>query len=103
MSHRKNAFNIITDPERVRKILDGVMRSAQHLPSGFVPYILMMAGIDWNGRKLSSTLTIEGARPLSACTDGVGRRSYTLTNSDSNYTRSIGTIYLDEIQEIGLL
>jgi hypothetical protein len=45
---------------------------------------------------ISRNLIFEGACAISCCDDGV-ERTYTLANSDSNFTMPIGTIKLSDV------
>jgi len=48
--------------------------------------------------------TFEGARPIAACVNcETGEVTYTLSNGDSNYNLSIGTVKLSEIEYISTL
>lgn len=89
----------ITDPTRFLEILRRYLLEAPTLKPTFIPSISCKRGVVWNGEEIKGGLTIEGSRPLSICTEGEsGEVRITFTNGDSQYTRPIGTVRLDEIE-----
>lgn len=95
------SFKRITDKEEIRRLMDAYMLRPGEQPAPFLASIRVPRGSVWNGRTMSSPLVIEGPRPLRAVAgEEDGERVYTLTNSDSRYTRAIGDVKLSEIEYV---
>jgi hypothetical protein len=95
-------FTRIDKPDQIRDWMDSFLRDAPDC--SFIPAIHSVKGFAWNGSAHPGGLVIEGARPMSAATNcESGEKTYSLTNSDSGYTRSIGGIRLSDIAYIEVL
>lgn len=95
----------ITDKEKIEQTLRAYMLSPLKQSAPFLVEIRVVPGADWNGWKVPrGGLIIEGARPMGLATFcDTGDKFFTLTNSDSGYTRSIGRVRLRDIQFVQTL
>lgn len=95
-------MNTITDKSKIEQILQGFMLALEKQSVPFLHEIKLAGETEWNGKQISKGgLIIVGARPMSAVTFcETGEKKYNLTNSDSNYTRTIGQIRLQDIEAI---
>lgn len=84
----------ITDPTKIREILDSFLK----VPAPKASYVVEI----FSREHRPGGITYEGCRPLGASQTGE-ERTYTLTNSDSNYQLSVGTLNLSKIEWISML
>ena len=89
-------FKRIDDTIKIKAILDAYTRNPTEQEPNFIACIHLRRGVVWKGHEHKGGLQVEGARPLSSSTSGE-KTTYTLTNSDSNYTQPIGTVDLSDI------
>ena len=95
----------ITDKARIEEVLRDCMLNPKKRSPEFIPEIRVAAGAQWGTRTVGlGGLIIEGARPMGLVTHcDTGEKVFSLTNSDSGYTRLIGQVKLSEIVSISLL
>ena len=96
-------FKQITDRQQIRDTLRAFMLKPQEQRAPFVAEIKAARGVLWNGHVYQGGLVVEGARPLSCATGPDNDPVFCLTNSDSDYCRTIGTLKLSDIVSIATL
>lgn len=89
------AFNRITDPQKIRTILDGYIKEPRKTKPSFVATI-------FSREHRPGGIIYVGHCPIAACQTEEDR-IYTLATSDSNYTRSVGTLRLSGIEYVEVL
>lgn len=94
-----------TDRADVERTMQAFMLNSPVRKTPFLFEIRVAAGAYWNGNKIGrGGLIIEGARPIGAITEcDTCEKTYSLSNSDSNYTRTIGQVRLQDISSLTTL
>lgn len=89
-----NGFIRITEQGKIAEVLRAHMLRPDEQRAPFLATIFDQ----------QSNIIYEGARPISACTNHEDSSTvFTLSNSDSNYTQSIGSVNLNNIKYVEVL
>lgn len=83
----------ITDPTEIAQVMRNYMLEPEKERVPFLAVIELRK--PW--------LIYEGARPLASSSKPDGDTTYTLTNGDSDYTASIGSVELSNIKSIQVM
>lgn len=83
------SFRNFTDKAEIKVVLDFFLKQPDKSKS-------------WLGsiRDKKANGIYEGASIIGATTDGEGKRTYSLSNGDSNHQSTIGTVCLDDIDRV---
>lgn len=84
----------ITNKDKIKEVLRDYMLECNNQPAPFVYSISAQSPRHRGG------IIFEGARPISTCTEINGEVTYALSNRDTNFSVSIGTVKLSEIKYI---
>jgi len=93
----------IQEKSQIKQVMHAYLHEPDKQCAPFLVSIKVSKGFKWNGSVAPAGVVIEGARPLSACTHADGDVTYSLTNSDSGYARSIGHVKLSALESIETL
>jgi len=92
----------ITDKEVILETMRGYALAPKKQKASLMVEIRVVAGASWNGKKIGpGGLIIEGPRPISVVRHcDTGDTVFNISNSDSDYTRTIGQVRLADIKSI---
>lgn len=91
---RETGFVRIIEPDKIAETLRAHMLRPEEQRAPFLATIF----------DKPSNIIYEGARPISACTSQEDSTViFTLSNSDSNYQRPIGSVNLNDIEYVEVL
>lgn len=98
-------MHTVTDKDLIEEVLSNFVRQPHQQRVAFIPQIRVAPGADWNGWEVTQGgLVIEGARPMGMATYfDTGEKMFSLTNSDSGYSKFIGAVKLSDIVSVSLL
>jgi len=89
-------FRRITENDEIRSTMNSYMLTPDQQRAPFLATI-------FTREHRPGGMIYEGTRPLSASTDAVGETTYSLTNSDSGYSRPIAHIKLSGVEYVEVL